>query len=528
MADLSVRSSLDALAAKNWDVLIIGGGITGAGIFCELAQRGARVLLVEQNDFASGTSSRSSKLIHGGLHYLTRLQWRLAHQSVRERDRLLQVGVGLIESQPFVFPLFAHNATPSWTIDAALVAYDLLGHRFPRRHRHPVSQLEEFAPLLSAHGLTGVFTFDEGRADDARLVLRVLAAGCRAGGYALNYVSACGLVRDSTGRVTGANLIDGENGTRREVRARVVVNATGPWADTLRAQAGRPPRLRLVRGSHLVFARSRLNVRRAIVTRHPDSRQPFYVLPWEGVTLVGSSSVAHCEPLDREVSISAEEFGYLLRGLQCMFPALSLRREDVQATFAGLRPIVDANHAADPAIVSREEGIWTESGLLTVTGGKLTTFHRTARRAVEKISAGLPTLTGRHRDAPIFNGGRSASESFAVLPPRAARILSRYGPASLEAMRHTPKSDLQEMPGVGISRFELQWAAEHESVLHLDDLLLRRLRVGLTACEGGRLHLNAIRATVQRTLGWDSIRWHWETERYQTIWEQAHGVPRTD
>src|SRR5262249_87758 len=201
---------------------------------------------------------------------------------------------GLIEPQEFVFPLFARDRTPGWTAEAALIAYDFFSHRFPRRHRRPVSRLEELAPLLSKDGLTGVFTFEEGRTDAARLVLAVLTEGCREGGYALNYVSACGLTRDAVGCVTGANLMDCESGTRREIRARVVVNATGPWADALRAQVGQEPRLSLVRGSHLVFARKRLNVRHAIVTRHPDTGQPFYVLPWEGVTLVGSSSVAHC------------------------------------------------------------------------------------------------------------------------------------------------------------------------------------------------------------------------------------------
>jgi glycerol-3-phosphate dehydrogenase len=192
-----------------------------------------------------------------------------------------------------------------------------------------------------------------------------------------------------------------------------------------------------------------------------------------------------------------------------------------------LRPIVDANDAADPATASREEAIWSESGLLTVTGGKLTTFQRTAQCAVAEMRARVPGLSGRQPYESIHNIEHSAPKAGRGLARFADRILSRYGPASLDALRHAFELDLQELQALGVSRFEFQWVAEHESVLHLDDLLLRRLRVGLTACEGGRRHLEAIRPTVQRALGWDSVRWRWETERYDSIWEQAHGVPRT-
>jgi glycerol-3-phosphate dehydrogenase len=523
MPDLVSMPSLTSLAAEPWDILVIGGGITGAGIMREAARLGQRVLLVEQNDFASGTSSRSAKLVHGGLRYLNRFQIRLVHNAVRERERMVHAGAGLVEQLDFLLPTYKGDRMPSWLVMFGLGVYDLFAGQF-RVHRHLCSTaIKHYAPDLTGH-LTGAFMYADARTDDARVVLRVLQEGCRLGGYALNYVAVTEVVRDANGKVIGARLHDREAGTMADIRARVVINATGPWADRLRGQLDMPSRVRLLRGSHLIFPGWRLPISHAIAIPHPESHRPIYLVPWEGVTLVGTTHVGHTDSLDVDPCISPDETAYLLRGVQFLFPSLKLDRTDIRSTFAGVRPIVDI-HTHDPAKASRDYAIWEEAGMLTVTGGKLTTFRTIALKTLQKLRNHLPELGPINLDPPVLEELPPIPSGLPFDQTIALRLLARYGYDGLMTIATAPREERQPIPGLSTLWGELRWAARAESVRHLDDLLLRRVRLGLTVPEGGLPWIERIRTIAQPELGWNDDRWWCEVEAYRETWHKAHGVP---
>jgi glycerol-3-phosphate dehydrogenase len=521
MTELDSRPSLSSIGSKEWDVLVIGGGITGAGIMREIARLGKRVLLVEQGDFASGTSSRSSKMMHGGLHYLARHQFRLVRESVDERQRMLRSGGGLAEEVNF-FLLTSQSDRPAWLTGFGLAIYDLLAGRFPVGHGFELARMVEIAPGLDLRRSIAAFKYQEARIDDARLVLRVLQEGCRMGGVALNYVQASDLLFGPQGDVVGARLCDREAGCAVSIRTRATINATGPWSDKLRAKLGAPPRLRLIRGSHLVFPKSRLPLEHVLALLHPDSRLPFYCIPWQGVTLVGSTNEEQAELTGSEPCVGAVEADYLLKGVQTLFPSLRLTRNDILCTFAGLRPIV-GDQQTNPARASREDAIWIDSGMLTVTGGKLTTFRSMALKTLQKLRDRIPDLSAINPTVPILEP--LPTDLFAAEGPLRIRRFMRYGPEGLSAILASSPDELSVIPGFGFSKAELRWVLEKEAVLHLDDLLLRRFRFGLTHPRGCVPHLENIRILVQSELGWDDSRWQAEVGAYSRYYQRAHGVP---
>ncbi|MDI7275922.1 MAG: FAD-dependent oxidoreductase, partial [Anaerolineae bacterium] len=245
------RNTLWSRIDEPWDLVIVGGGITGAGILREAARLGLRALLVEQRDFGWGTSSRSSKLVHGGLRYLKEGKLRLTRKSVRERERLLEEGPGLIDPLGFLLATYRGDRPGRWTYKVGLSIYDLLALQWSHRH-YSATDFQMLAPRLASGGLSGGFRYGDAQTDDARLVLRLIHEAVADGGAAINYVAAGELLMRQ-GRVVGARLRDAVSGSEAEVRARVVVNATGAWADRLRAQVGAEPRMRPLRGSHLIF-----------------------------------------------------------------------------------------------------------------------------------------------------------------------------------------------------------------------------------------------------------------------------------
>jgi glycerol-3-phosphate dehydrogenase len=534
MINLSSRPALSTLANTHWDILVIGGGITGAGILREAARLGQRVLLVEQNDFASGTSSRSSKLVHGGVRYLARLQLGLVREAVRERERLVRSGPGLVERLDFMVPNFkTHplaNGTPAGMMALALSVYQGLAGHYPVARRISQQSVASLGWGLDASLVRYAFCYSDAQTDDARLVLRVLAEGCRMGGRALNYLGVTELLRDADRQVIGARLQDGLTGGTVEVRAQAVINATGPWTDRVRSKIGAPQRLQLLRGSHLVFPSRRVPLHQAVVGQHPVNGRPVYFIPWEGVTLLGTTDVVHGESMDREPCISADELRYLLRAAQSLFPSLRLTRSDIQATFAGVRPIVDSHmldgHGDTGASASREYAIWDEDGLLTVAGGKLTTFRTMALRALEKLRRRLPELGEINWDVPALGALPQVPTGGPFLSTVAKRLLARYGSDGSAAIAAAPAEQRRPIAGVKASAAELTWMARAEGVQHLEDLLLRRLRLGFTVPDGGWQSMPAIQPIVQRALGWDAERWQAEAEAYRATWRRQHGVLR--
>lgn len=514
--------------SEPWDILVIGGGITGAGVFREAVRLGLRALLVEQRDFAWGTSSRSSKMVHGGLRYLKDGHVRLTWASVRERQRLLAEGAGLIEPMGFLIATYQGDRPGRWAYRAGLSIYDLLALQWSHRY-YSAEDFQLLAPHLSAEGLEGGYRYGDAQTDDARLVLRILREAVAAGGVALNYARAESLLwgeegTSSAGQVVGVRLRDTLSGRTSEVRARVVVNATGAWADRLRAELGRPARIRPLRGSHLIFPGWRLPAAQALTFLHPLDRRPVFIFPWEGIALVGTTDLDHDRPLDEEPAISPEEVAYLMVGLEAQCPRLNLSLEDVLSTFSGVRPVI-GTWRSDPSRESRDHVVWEESGLLTVTGGKLTTFRLIARDALRAIRSRFLALPPFDEQAPVLNPVDETIEVPGLDAQARRRLLGRYGaeaPALLEA---AGEGELEPIPGTHFLWAEVRWAARAEGVIHLDDLLLRRVRVGLLLPQGGATFLPRIRAICQEELGWSDARWEEEEAAYRALWQACYSLP---
>jgi glycerol-3-phosphate dehydrogenase len=515
-----IWSNLDTV----WDVLIIGGGITGAGILREASRAGLKALLVEAKDFSSGTSSRSSKLVHGGLRYLQNGQVKLTFESVRERERLLNEGRGLVQPLGFLLPTFRGDRVPAWLFGTGLIVYDVLATRFSHRRYNPDAFMQ-FCPDLRREKLSGGFRFFDAQTDDARLVLRVIQEAEEDGGVALNYARAVSLLKDAGGRVCGAALQDTSGQARSmEVQARVVINATGVWADELRGQVGGRARLRPLRGSHLVFSAGRVPVNRAVSFLHPADGRPVMVLPWEGVTMLGTTDIDHREDLESEPFISSLEAEYLMEGIRYIFPEMGLEQADVISSFAGVRGVVDTGKI-NPSKESREHVLWKERGLLTITGGKLTTFRLMANAALRAVRSQLPGRERFRSDDRMLNK-TPESGLFDGLDPRIRqRLTGRYGKQALAVLDHAGTGEMAPFAESTVLAAELRHAARTEQVVHLDDLLLRRTRLGMLVPHGGLDRIEDIRGLVQPELGWDDVLWEQEAERYAGLWSCCYGPP---
>ena len=585
------REALPELFARQWDVVVIGGGITGAGILLEAARRGLSALLVEQRDFAWGTSSRSSKLVHGGLRYLKDGRFALTRESVREREHLLLQAEGLVEPQSFAFGDYAGRKPGKRAFLLGLAIYDrMAGQR--TRHYFGREAFAALAPNLAVDGLQGGMVYMDAKTDDARLVLRVLqearmhratalnymavesllraderggaagdtgAAACAAAGAisrtaagaaavpgsaraaasaacAAGAAAAAGTVGGSGSGVCGVRLRDGLTGERHEVRARLVISATGAWTDRLRARddgasgpgpgSGSGPRLRPLRGSHLVLPAWRLPLAQAISLMHPADGRPVFAFPWEGVTLVGTTDVDHKEDMSREAAITRSEFDYLMAALRDQFPQLGLEERDVIATYAGVRPVIDGGKA-DPSKEGRDHALWLEDGLLTVTGGKLTTFRVIALDALKLAATLLPELKERLAPQPLFGAepSRPLRHDRALPAGQAVRLQGRYGALAQQLVDAAKPGELETIPGTQTIWAQLRWAARCESVWKLEDLLLRRSRIGIQLRGGGIGIMPRVRAICQPELGWSDQRWEAEQAAYLALWNTHYSLP---
>lgn len=514
---------LPKLADESWDLIVIGGGISGAGILREAARRGWRCLLLEQRDFAWGTSSRSSKMVHGGLRYIAKGQWRLTRDSVRERQRLLDEAPGLVEPMSFLMPHYRGGFPGPRVFGGLLSVYDALAGR--RSHQfHDVQQLRYLAPGVKENDLLGGTSFVDALTDDARLVMRVLSEARADGAMVLNGVRVEHLLREN-GRVCGVQVEDCEAGGSLQLRCGVLAVATGAWAERLRPTEA-PRQLRPLRGSHLLLPGWRLPVAQAFTFLHERDRRPVFVFPWEGATVVGTTDLDHREDLDQSASISGEELDYLLAACTQQFPAAHVSAADVLSTWSGVRPVVGSaagEHQGKPSSETREHVLWQEPGCVTLAGGKLTTFRP---QAIEVLKACASML-----DRPFVD---DAAPVFAAVPALPIPVLSSHQWRRLAGRhgRDLPRL-AQLLADVGHDTVgatdtlwaELAFACESEMVLHLDDLLLRRTRLGLLLPLGGEGYFAPIRRLCQPRLGWSDERWQEEVQRYQALWQRHHGLP---
>ncbi len=512
-------ASLAQIESGVWDLVVIGGGITGAGVAQQAARRGWKVLLIEQRDFAWGTSSRSSKLVHGGLRYLKQGDLKTTWHSVRERERLMREAPELIEPQSFLFADCVGRKPRRWLFQLGLTIYDLMAGL--RSHFWAdLATTQALVPGLAPSKMRGALVFQDAKTDDARLVWRVLMEAQRDGALVLNYVAALGLQLDA-GRVSGITLQDALTGQQLEVRTKAVVNATGAWADRLRGAMGGKPMLRPLRGSHLVVPFWRLPVAQSISLMHPEDGRPVFLYPWEGATLIGTTDLDHHADLDVEASITLQEVDYLLAAVNDQFPAAALCAADISACYAGVRPVVDEG-TGSASQAARDHVVLDESGLVTLTGGKLTTFRLMAQDAL--------ALAAPHVGKPFARDAAVMFTPVGELNPRwreaiRHRLAARYGYRAQALCAGATDAELQTIPGTNTLWLEISLAARFEAVVHLDDLLLRRTRLGILLPRGGLDHLARIRALCAPHLQWSDAQWQTEIDLYRTLIAAHYQAP---
>jgi glycerol-3-phosphate dehydrogenase len=506
--------------SEPWDLVVVGGGIVGAGILRGAARLGVRALLLERRDFASGTSSRSSQLVHGGLRYLAQRQFGLARSAVAERERLLREAPGLVTPVDFLFPFYAGEGSKRLAYASALTAYDALAGRRTLR-RVSAHDFALLSPCVHSLDLIGGLRYQEAQTDDARLVLHVLREAAALGAQALNYAPVTSLVR-GRGGVSGVRVHDDLTDRETEVRATVVINSTGAWADELRTEVGGAPRMRPLKGSHLVFPADKLPVSVGMNIAHPDDGRPITVTPWQGATVVGTTDLDHPKEHNDDVAISAEEVDYLLEALASPFRSLALSPEDIVSTWSGVRPTVYTG-AATASRELRAHVVWDEAGLLTVTGGKLTTFRLIAHDALQAAAHRLPSLAGDSSKS-VARRGRTAPHPRDT-DPTTARITGRHGAEANDVFAAAEPGELEPLAGTPVTAAELRWAARSEGVAHLDDLLLRRVRLGLLLPRGGADVLPLVRRICQQELAWTDARWEQEEPAYAALVARSHSVP---
>ena len=507
-----------------WDLIIIGGGITGAGIFREAARMGLTVILIEQRDFAWGTSSRSSKLVHGGLRYLKEGHFKMTKIAVEERERLLREAPGLVESLGFLLPVYEDQRPGKRTMQVGLSLYDLMA-RERQHHYYDREKFKQMVPHINSTGLKGGFEFLDAQVDDSRLVLRLINEAVASGACALNYTAVRHINRNEDGQVVGVKVEDVETHEIKRLKTSAVINATGSWAEKLHPSPEPQRHLRPLRGSHLVFPAEALPLTKGFSFIHPVDNRAVFLVPWEGAVLVGTTDLDHAESLSVEPTITVAEVFYLMQGIQAMFPSLDISGQDSLCAFAGIRPVLSEGKLK-PSEESREHVVWINDGLITVTGGKLTTFRRLAIDALKAAKSYLPQDTSINGKAPAFDEvPEKPLLGYGLTPQTWRRLYGRYGVAAETLVRKAKPGDLSIIPGTHTIWAELPYVAHNEQIRHLTDLLLRRVRIGLLTPQGGKAYLKRIKKLCKNVLPWDRRRWKEETRAYMEHWIDAHALP---
>jgi glycerol-3-phosphate dehydrogenase len=507
----------------DWDIIIVGGGITGAGILREAVKRGYRCLLVEQRDFAWGTSSRSSKMVHGGFRYLAAGNFTLTRHALQERERLVREAPRLVERLGYYFPLYKKKFPPRFAAGILFWLYDRIAGI--RNHRSVSNQeLNSTFAQLDTGDMNGAFYYTDAITDDARLTLRVLHEAVTEGGFVLNYSKATRLT-ETDDRVRGVTLQDAETGEQQSVCASVVINATGAWANRLGEEPEPGLTIRPQRGSHLVLSAEKFPVSDAIFLQHPGDSRRLFIYPWEGRTVVGTTDIFHPQDLDTAASITQQELDYLLTAAGLLFTRTPPVADDVISSWSGVRPIIASNKPGDPSSASREHKVWVENGMVSCSGGKLTTFHHMAVDVLDQAREFLPPASqtpGQHMFRPVTCSG---AEILPENPLWGEKLLGRYGDSARGLVDAATEATLLPVPGGASCLAELRWSIEHEAVIHLDDLMLRRSRLGILLKNGGEEVLDQVRQLFVEGCGWDEQRWAKELDRYRETIRRHYTLP---
>lgn len=519
---------IDALAARTFDLLVIGGGVTGAGIARDAALRGLRVALVERRDFAHGASSHSARVAHGGVRYIETGNFATVRHASAERQTLDRIAANLVPRLGFTLAGDDWMRLNRYALGLAL--YDLLGGwRNEPSRRLTAARLRRDEPALARPGVIGGARYVERGVDDARLTLETALSARRAGAVILNHVEAQSLLKTGS-LISGAGVRDGLTGRTFEVRAACVVNATGAWSNAARAldEAGLPPVVMPSKGSHLVFARDLLPVRGAVDFRAAGGKRWMYVVPWHNTVLVGTTDSAFAGDPDTAAA-SIDEADWMIESVNAAFVDVRLTRADVISSFAGLRPLAFVDGQAMYKM-SREHLIAeTPAGLISIVGGKLTTHRQMAEDVVDRACARLGVRARcRTRDAPLDDAEapagadaarqRSAAERARGLAPDVLENLTRaYGRRWLEVVAlidEEPALAERLTPSAPYLHAQVVWAARREMACDLDDTLARRTRLRHEHAAHGADCAERVAAEMASAAGWSQHETARQARRY--------------
>jgi glycerol-3-phosphate dehydrogenase len=518
------------------DVLVIGGGVTGAGIALDAVTRGLSTAVVEAQDWAQGTSSRSSKLVHGGLRYLQMLDFELVHEALTERDLLLRdLAPHLVRPVPFLYPL-EHRVWERAYVGAGILMYDVLATLTPGRrpmpfHRHlSKNQMEAKFPDLAHDAAVGAVQYWDASVDDARLVATLIRTAASYGAHAASRTQVVSLTQGATGAVNGAVVVDLETGKEITVRARSVINATGVWTEETEALAGSEGGLRVLasKGVHIVVPRERIRGNAGLILQ--TEKSVLFVIPWSRYWIIGTTDTPWNLDPTHPVATSAD-VDYVLDHANAVL-AHPLTREDIIGTYAGLRPLLQPGTKAgtSSAKVSREHTVASPTpGLTVIAGGKLTTYRIMAKDAVDfaigQRAAALPSithqipLTGAVGLRAVQRQARTWGKRFGWNPPLLDHLLHRYGANLAEIVElcdadPTLAAPLEHAPAY--LRAEAHYAVSHEGALHLEDVLAHRTRLVYEIVDRGTEAAAEVASVVAPLLGWDAS----DEEREVRAWQE--------
>jgi glycerol-3-phosphate dehydrogenase len=536
---LAVRGAdLERLANERWDLLIVGGGIVGAGALLDAQSRGMKVALVEQDDIAVGTSSRSSRLIHGGLRYLEQFHIGLVREALHERARLLELAPHLVRLEEFLFALYGTPIVTRAFFTAGMTMYDLLGSaKSGGRHHHlSLGTTLEWAPNLNRQNLRGGIVYHDGMEDDARLTLAVVLTAREKGATAVTRVRAAAALRDGH-RITGATVTDLLGGTSFDVHADTVLDATGVWGSLKdRPFSGEGATFSVLpsRGSHLVIPRDRIPAKGGMTIRVPG--KVVFMVPWPRHWVIGTTDDPFHGAVERP-SASVPEVDKLLDTVNTTLD-VGLERSEILGTFAGLRPLVAPSDAGSTVKVSREHKVSVEApGLVRISGGKYTTYRLMARDAVDAVlgadavkrpsaTADLP-ITGAAARSDLDALARTLAAEPGVGEEAARSLVDRYGVTARDVVALGRSRDLLRplVAGHAYIEAEVAWAVEHELAMSLDDILARRLRLAMALPDRGESIAARVAGIAGEVLGWDDARQAVEAEAYLAEAHREYDVP---
>lgn len=530
----TIRSANFERFRQQFDVLIVGGGITGAGIARDAAMRGYRTALVDKGDFASGTSSKSSKLVHGGVRYLELFEFGLVFEASRERRTLWRIAPDLVRPLPFLFPVYRDARWPAWMIDIGLWMYDGLAlfRNFGRHQMCSNAQIKKMLPGIDTKNINGGALYYDGQVDDARLTLESIRAAQHHGAAIANYAQVDGLIKDDrTGRVKGVQIHDALTGAQCEIHAHIVVNATGPWTDSLiQLDDPRAPRsLRPTKGIHILVPRQKIGGDSAVAFPAASDGRLMFVIPWGAFTLIGTTDTDYDGDYDR-VHADRADVDYVIAAVNHGFPESPIAREDVVSAYAGLRPLV-LQSGKSATKTSREHEIWTtESGLLTIAGGKLTTYRSMAAELVDKAAVRLrdefnvqPARPVATAQMPLIEGNGAAPD-LGLSQQVMDHLRHAHGPQFtrvLDVAASRPELAAEIVDGLPYIWAEVDYAVENEMAMTVSDVLGRRTHILNEARDNGRGVAERVADRMASFLNWNRDQTRTQLEAFSDQAAQA-------